>query len=95
MGAIWGLAYRHGVCKLHFVATLGGRGGFLELAYQLIQVTQLPHQLVDAVDGMLTTDAGVISQGLDAEHVAVDLGSDVGLLLYRLGNLAAAGGNRV
>ncbi len=40
-------------------------------------------------------DAGVIGQGLDADHIAVDLGGDVELLLYRLGNLAAAGGKLI
>lgn len=39
--------------------------------------------------------AGVIGQGLDADHIAVDLGGDVELLLYRLGNLAAAGGKLI
>lgn len=65
----------------------------LELANQPVQITQLSHQLVDAVDGMLTADAGVIGQGLDAEHVAIDVGSDLGLLLHGLGYLDAAGGD--
>lgn len=71
------------------------RGGFLELAHQPVEIAQLVYQLSDAVHGVLAADAGVIGQGLDADNIAVDLGGDVELLLYRLGNLAAAGGKLI
>ncbi|WP_276203903.1 hypothetical protein [Aeromonas bestiarum] len=43
---------------------------------------------------MLAALSRVIGQGFDAELVAVDIGRDLGLLLYRLSYLVAAGGNR-
>lgn len=88
-----GLANRHGAGGGHFVAALACRSPLLELAYQPVEIAQLVDQLGDAVHGVLAANAGVIGQGLDAEHVAVDLGGDVELLLHRLGNLAAAGGH--
>lgn len=79
----------------HFVAALARRGGFLELAHQPVEIAQLVYQLSDAVHGVLAADAGVIGQGLDAEHVAIDIGGNVGLLLHGLGYLAAAGGKLI
>ena len=86
------MAYRHGVwdrCCM-CMAVLGCRCRLLELTYQPIEVAQLTHQLGDAVHGVLAACAGVIGQCLDAEYVAIDLGSHMRLFLYRLGNLAAA-----
>ncbi|MNU89614.1 hypothetical protein D3C71_794590 [compost metagenome] len=65
----------------------------LELAHQPLQLAELPHQLNDALHGVAAALAGVVGQGLDAEHAAVYVGGDLGLLLHRLGYLAAAGGH--
>lgn len=63
----------------------------LELAYQPIQFAELAHQLDYALHGVAAAQAGVVGQGLDAEHAAVYVGGDLGLLLHRLGYLVAAG----
>ena len=72
------------------MAVLGCRCRLLELTHQPVKIAQLVYQLGDAVHGVLAACAGVIGQCLDAEYVAIDLGGHMRLLLYRLGNLAAA-----
>ena len=71
---------------------LGG-GMLLELAYQPLQLAELAYQLDYALHGVAAAQAGVVGQGLDAEHAAVYVGGDLGLLLHRQGYLVAAGGH--